>query len=39
MEDVTLHVRVWIEMLLSVAGFPNAFVTLHVRVWIEIMNR
>ena len=33
---VTLHVRVWIEILTSAwPGYGNG-VTLHVRVWIEI---
>ena len=33
---VTLHVRVWIEIVDGLLGFIGIWVTLHVRVWIEI---
>ena len=36
--DVTLHVRVWIEMTTLQSGLFGSTVTLHVRVWIEISS-
>ena len=33
---VTLHVSVWVEILVSSYCFLNACVTLHVSVWVEI---
>ena len=35
---VTLHVRVWIEMVLHRGYISSSSVTLHVRVWIEISS-
>ena len=34
--EVTLHVRVWIEITTRRHRFYVSMVTLHVRVWIEI---
>ena len=34
--NVTLHVRVWIEILYRQFHVARPAVTLHVRVWIEI---
>ena len=34
--QVTLHVRVWIEIIYVIANKIHMLVTLHVRVWIEI---
>ena len=34
--NVTLHVRVWIEMIRCLLRLKRLAVTLHVRVWIEI---
>ena len=34
--EVTLHVRVWIEITISDNSIYFIVVTLHVRVWIEI---
>ena len=36
---VTLHVRVWIEILAAGCAVFCILVTLHVRVWIEISGK
>ena len=38
MTRVTLHVRVWIEIVTPRYFFEILQVTLHVRVWIEIRH-
>ena len=35
-DNVTLHARVWIEIIWEIQDFAIEAVTLHARVWIEI---